>query len=138
MKIWGDRLLNFFCWKGEIIRFFQIDWRIYVKQQGEYRHSDFIFLWWISLWRLTHKDICTIVFWDELLRIPLLTMLTELFSNNNSSWIIGVSADWLFRGLWATCPDFESYHSGEWESHILAIQSHIRIYYIDFLYFASL
>ena len=27
--------------------------------------------------------------------------------------------------LWATCPDFGSHHSGEWEPHIPVIQSHI-------------
>ena len=37
--------------------------------------------------------------------------------------------------LWATCPDFESHHSGEWEPYIPVIQSHsIGLYYIYFLY----
>ena len=27
--------------------------------------------------------------------------------------------------LWATCPDFGSHYSGEWEPHIPVIQSHI-------------
>ena len=37
--------------------------------------------------------------------------------------------------LRATCPDFESHHSGEWEPYIPVIQSHlIGLYYIYFLY----
>ena len=37
--------------------------------------------------------------------------------------------------LRATCPDFESHHSGEWEPYIPVIQSHlIVLYYIYFLY----
>ena len=37
--------------------------------------------------------------------------------------------------LWATCPEFESHLSGEWEPYIPVIQSHlIGLYYIYFLY----
>ena len=37
--------------------------------------------------------------------------------------------------LWATCPDFESHHSGEWEPYIPVIQSHlIGLYCIYFPY----
>lgn len=48
---------------------------------------------------------------------------------------LGVSTPDYSGTLRATCPDFESHHSGEWEPYIPVIQSHlIGLYYIYFLY----
>ena len=47
-------------------------------------------------------------------------------SHNMSQEALGAVINTDYSGaLWATCPDFGSHHSGEWEPHIPVIQSHI-------------
>lgn len=66
----------------------------------------------------------------------------KIFAYRTNLQIYNILAQWLsdpksdYSGaLWATCPDFESHHSGEWEPYIPVIQSHlIGLYYIYFLY----
>ena len=87
-----------------------------------------IFLIWRILWTKNATCLFVQAYWWKDWK-PMNRSFQKKW-NRWCMWIIDYSG-----ALWATCPDFESHHSGEWEPYIPVIQSHlIGLYYIYFLY----